>query len=104
MALQNFVKTHREKWPTAVHGKFTEKTNMRTMRAVLLDRALGFTIRVPSALVSEVTARVICHLDQRSNNRSSTLLRSNAITINNLLQTLDTGEFGPPVIYDASRC
>jgi len=66
---------------------------MRTMRAVLLDRALGFTIRVPSTLVSEVMARVEGHPDQRSDDRSSTLLGSNAIAINNLLQTLDTGEF-----------
>jgi hypothetical protein len=28
-------------------GKFTQKTNMAKMRAVLLDRALGFTIRGP---------------------------------------------------------
>ena len=87
------MKAHREKWPTAVHGKFTEKTNMRTMCAVLLDRALGFTIHIPSTLVSEVMARVEGHPDQCSDNRLSTLLRSNAITINNLLQTLDTGEF-----------
>lgn len=64
------------------------------MRAVLLDWALGFTIRVPSVLVSEVTVRVEGRPDQRSDDHSSTLLGSNAIAINNSLQTLDTGEFG----------
>jgi hypothetical protein len=47
-ALQDFIKPHREKWLIAVRGKLTQKTNKTTMQAVLLDRTLGFTLRIPS--------------------------------------------------------
>jgi hypothetical protein len=47
-ALQDFIEPHKEKWLIAVHGKLTQKTNKNTMRAVLLDRALSFTLRAPS--------------------------------------------------------
>jgi len=33
-------------------GKFTQKTNMAKMRAVLLDPSLGFKTRVPSSQLS----------------------------------------------------
>jgi hypothetical protein len=47
-ALQDLIKACLDKWPIAAHGKFSQKTNMATMRAVLRDPELGFTIRVPS--------------------------------------------------------
>jgi hypothetical protein len=45
-ALQDLVRAQNDKWPVVARGKFTQKTNMSTMRAVLLDRDLGFTIRI----------------------------------------------------------
>jgi hypothetical protein len=36
-------------WPIQSMGKFTPKTNMTKMRAVLLDRSLGFTTHAPSS-------------------------------------------------------
>ena len=43
------MKRQKDKWPEAVYGKLTEKTNMKTLRSVLLDQDLGFTtITVPS--------------------------------------------------------
>jgi len=43
------IKPQVSKWPVETHGKWTAKTNMATMRAVLLDESLGFIIRSPSA-------------------------------------------------------
>ena len=56
--LQEFVSRHMDKWPNAAHGKFTNKTNMKTIRAVLLDREHGFTIRVPLPDASNTDTRV----------------------------------------------
>ena len=44
--LQDIVNAQKDKWPVPVYGKFTQKTNMATMRAALLDPELGFVIPV----------------------------------------------------------
>ena len=44
--LQDIVNAQKDKWPVSVYGKFTQKTNMATMRAALLDPELGFIIQV----------------------------------------------------------
>jgi hypothetical protein len=56
--LQEFVSRYKDKWPNAAHGKLTNKTNMKTLRAVLLDREHGFTIRVPLPDASNTDTRV----------------------------------------------
>ncbi|KAH9024357.1 hypothetical protein EDB85DRAFT_2181664 [Lactarius pseudohatsudake] len=45
-ALQGIVGAQKDKWPASVHGKFTQKTNMATMRAALLDPEHGFTVQI----------------------------------------------------------
>jgi hypothetical protein len=53
-SLQGFVNAQKDKWPTSVYGKFTQKTNMATMRVVLLDRELGFTFRISDSVQSNL--------------------------------------------------
>lgn len=48
--LQNFIIPQKSKWPVGSMGKFTQKTNMSKMRAVLLNRSIGFTISAPPSM------------------------------------------------------
>ena len=56
--LQEFVSRHKDKWSNAAHGKLTNKTNMKTLRAVLLDREHGFTIHIPLPDASNTDTQV----------------------------------------------
>ncbi|KAH9180838.1 hypothetical protein EDB89DRAFT_2122493 [Lactarius sanguifluus] len=94
-ALQHIVKSQKDKWPASVHGNFTQKT----MRAVLLGRELGFTIRVSEPMQSNLLegqdeGQIGLSGGQQLPDQGRRLTRTNQMSLP-FLQEIDSNEPGP---------